>query len=112
MWARGVQGGEKVAWLAGFYANNVVQSPTYTLTTQWQQYTVDLTGHDLTNVAGAFGFAVDGDERQLAGALIGVRPELEVADGDRHDVGQALVLRAGRELPDVRLAGVVNHPVD
>ncbi len=41
-----------------------------------------------------------------------VRPYLEVADGDRHDVRQRVIPFTLLELPDIRLARVVDDAVD
>ncbi|HYV05414.1 MAG TPA: hypothetical protein VFB82_12550, partial [Blastocatellia bacterium] len=69
-WARGEQGGEKVDFFMGGVGRNadtgVAEMPFPdstpvvkifpTLTTQWTQYTIDLTGKDLTYVLGGFGW--------------------------------------------------------
>jgi hypothetical protein len=44
--------------------------------------------------------------------LIGVRPELEVTDGDGDDVRQLGIRLSRLELADVRLARIVDHAVD
>jgi hypothetical protein len=59
-WARGERGGEKISWLAAYYALNEIETAPTTLTTAWAPYSIDLAGHDLTNVVGAFGYRVWG----------------------------------------------------
>lgn len=59
-WARGEQGGEEVAWLATFNALNEIETAPVTLSTTWAPYTIDLSGRDLTNVVGAFGYRIYG----------------------------------------------------
>ncbi|RKY34322.1 MAG: hypothetical protein DRP78_06730 [Candidatus Omnitrophota bacterium] len=64
--AKGVNGGEKVTFGAGGigapppYGKGdtfSVNMPTQTLTTDWQQYTVDLSGLDMSHVIGGFKWA-------------------------------------------------------
>lgn len=61
VWARGERGGEKLSFMAAFYAGRKVETPSISLNNQWTEYTIDLNGADLTNVVGAFGYTVDGD---------------------------------------------------
>lgn len=60
-WARGAAGGEKIEFLVGGilgqYADSVQPARStgvVTLTANWQQYTIDLTGVDLSRIAGGF----------------------------------------------------------
>jgi hypothetical protein len=69
-WARGQAGGEKVSFFMGgvgrdpntgqptapFPDSTPVVKQTFTLTTQWTQYSLDLTGKDLSYVLGGFGW--------------------------------------------------------
>ncbi|MGR3310133.1 MAG: hypothetical protein ACUZ77_05095 [Candidatus Brocadiales bacterium] len=75
-WARGELGGEKIEFFVGgigrdpFTGEPVEPHPdsfprvppvgqVTTLTTEWQEYTIDLTGQDLSYVIGGFGWAAD-----------------------------------------------------
>ena len=60
-WARGKQGGEiaefKVGGLKGVYSDSLrpaQSSGPITLTAKWLQYTIDLTGKDLSHIMGGF----------------------------------------------------------
>lgn len=60
-WARGAQGGEKaefkVGGITGTYSDSVseaVSTGVITLSDEWKQYTIDLTGKDLSHVIGGF----------------------------------------------------------
>ena len=60
-WARGAQGGEKaefkVGGIGGPYPDSIqpaVSTGVITLSSDWQQYTIDLTGKDLSHVIGGF----------------------------------------------------------
>ncbi|HNX82229.1 MAG TPA: hypothetical protein PKL77_08805 [Candidatus Omnitrophota bacterium] len=66
-WARGAKGGEViqkfvVGGIKGQYPDtaNVEMGPV-TLTPQWQQYTINLAGKDLTYVSGGFGWVTTAD---------------------------------------------------
>ena len=67
-WARGEKGGEvlnefKIGGIQGEYADtDVAGIGPVKLTTEWKQYTIDLTGKDLSRIAGCFGWATSGDE--------------------------------------------------
>ena len=59
-WARGEKGGErieefKLGGITGEYADSDTAGiGPVVLTTQWQQYTIDLTGKDLSSISGGF----------------------------------------------------------
>jgi exo-beta-1,3-glucanase (GH17 family) len=62
-WVRGQTGTESVQFLAGgitgTYGDSLqpaVKTPVLTLSTTWQQVTIDLTGTDLTHIIGGFGW--------------------------------------------------------
>jgi hypothetical protein len=65
-WARGSAGGERVDFFFGaikppkpFYDTDTARIST-TLTTEWNQYSIDLTGKNLTRIKTGFGWAVAG----------------------------------------------------
>jgi hypothetical protein len=76
VWVRGEEGGEKIEFFAGgigrgpFTGNPIKPYPdsfprmpavgqVITLTTEWQKYTIDLTGQDLSYVVGGFGWVAN-----------------------------------------------------
>jgi hypothetical protein len=67
-WARGGKGNEvinefKVGGIQGEYADtDVAGIGPVKLTTAWKQYTIDLTGKDLSRIAGGFCWAASADE--------------------------------------------------
>jgi hypothetical protein len=67
-WCRGEKGNEvinefKVGGIQGEYADtDVAGIGPVKLTTEWKQYSIDLTGKDLTRIAGLFCWATSGDE--------------------------------------------------
>jgi hypothetical protein len=67
-WARGEKGNEvinefKVGGIQGEYADtDVAGIGPVKLTTTWKQYTIDLTGKDLSRIAGGFCWAASADE--------------------------------------------------
>jgi len=67
-WARGAQGGEKIAefkmgGITGEYSDtdSVTMGPIE-LTKEWKQYTLDLSGKDLSNIIGGFCFALSKED--------------------------------------------------
>ncbi len=75
-WARGERGGEKIEFFMGGvgrdtktgipiqpYPDSTPRIPSwytlFTLTTDWQQYTIDLTGADLSYILGGFGWVAN-----------------------------------------------------
>ncbi len=66
-WARGENGGErieefKIGGISGDYPDTDVASiGPVVLTPEWQQYTIDLSGRDLTYIIGGFGFSTNVD---------------------------------------------------
>jgi hypothetical protein len=65
--ARGEKGGETVEFKAGgisgeFPDSFKAEGPVETLTTQWREYEIDLSGQDLTTVIGGFVFALPKDK--------------------------------------------------
>jgi len=65
-WARGRAGGERVDFFFGaikspkpYYDTDTARINT-TLTTEWKQYSIDLTGKDLTRIKTGFGWTVAG----------------------------------------------------
>lgn len=59
-WAKGKDGNEEIKFLAGHdCGDSVEEEKTVTLESKWQQYTIDLTDKDLSNITGAFGFSID-----------------------------------------------------
>ncbi len=67
-WARGEKGNEvinefKVGGIQGEYADtDVAGVGPVKLTTTWKQYTIDLTGKDLSRIAGGFAWSASADE--------------------------------------------------
>jgi len=67
-WARGEKGNEvinefKIGGIQGEFADtDVAGIGPVKLTTEWKQYTIDLTGKDLSRIAGGFAWATSGDE--------------------------------------------------
>ncbi len=62
-WARGDEGGEvvtfKMGGVRGPHADTAeAATPKLTLTSEWNLFTIDLTGADLSNVVGGFAFVV------------------------------------------------------
>ena len=66
-WARGEKGGErieefKIGGITGEYADSDVAGiGPVVLTTEWQQFTIDLTGKDLSSISGGFCWATNLD---------------------------------------------------
>jgi hypothetical protein len=66
-WARGEKGGErleevKIGGITGEYADSDVAGiGPLVLTTEWQQFTIDLEGKDLTSISGGFCWATNLD---------------------------------------------------
>jgi hypothetical protein len=80
-WARGRTGGEKVDFYFG-----AIKSPkpffdtdtgkiTTTLTADWKQYTIDLSGKDLTRIKTGFGWSLAGQGRPVTFYLDDIRYE-------------------------------------
>ncbi|MDD3052924.1 MAG: hypothetical protein WCS83_02030 [Endomicrobiia bacterium] len=67
-WARGANGGEKIAefkvgGITGEYPDSDSSSiGPIELTKEWQKYTIDLTGKDLSHIIGGFCFAASKDD--------------------------------------------------
>ena len=67
-WARGAQGGEKIAefkvgGITGEYPDTDSSSiGPIELTKEWQKYTIDLDGKDLSHIIGGFCFAASKDD--------------------------------------------------
>ena len=74
-WAKGANGGEKIAefkvgGITGEYPDSdSAQIGPIELTKEWQKYTIDLTGKDLSNIIGGFCFAASKDDNPN-GAII------------------------------------------
>ena len=74
-WAKGGNGGEKIAefkvgGITGEYPDSdSAQIGPIELTKEWQKYTIDLTGKDLSNIIGGFCFAASKDDNPN-GAII------------------------------------------
>lgn len=70
-WARGAKGGEvinecKVGGLNGQFSDtDVAILGPITLTTEWQQYTIDLAGKDLSYIIGGFALSINIDMNPL-----------------------------------------------
>jgi hypothetical protein len=66
-WARGAKGGEKiqkfiVGGIEGAYPDStMVEIGPIELTDQWKEYTINLTGKDLTSISGGFGWTTTVD---------------------------------------------------
>ena len=68
-WAKGARGGEKVKFLVGGVGTNndpypdslrpAVSTGFIPLTSEWQRYTIDLRGKNLTRLIGGFGWVTD-----------------------------------------------------
>jgi hypothetical protein len=70
-WARGETGGEKVKFLFGVIKPEKPHSDTATgeldvvLTREWRQYSIDLTGKDLSRIKTGFGWTLAGQGKPL-----------------------------------------------
>jgi hypothetical protein len=70
-WARGQAGGEKVDFYIGAiksdkpFPDTAITRITTTLTTDWKQYTIDLTGKNLTRIKTGFGWSLAGQGHPL-----------------------------------------------
>ena len=65
-WARGENGGEKIEFKVGGITGNypdslqpAVSSGVITLTNEWKQYSIDLTGKDLSHIIGGFAWVTN-----------------------------------------------------
>lgn len=67
-WARGAQGGEKIAeFKVGGITGDMPDTDStsigpVTLTKEWKHYTIDLTGKDLSHIVGGFAWAASRDD--------------------------------------------------
>ena len=71
-WVRGETGGERVQFLVGGidgdYGDSLypaVKTPVLRLSTTWRQVTIDLTGADLTQIIGGFGWVATGQDNPV-----------------------------------------------
>jgi hypothetical protein len=70
LWARGAKGGEKLAsFKVGGITGNIPDSDSaeigpIELTKDWKQYSIDLAGKDLSNIAGGFCWSASKDDNQ------------------------------------------------
>lgn len=70
-WARGSAGGERVDFFFGTikppkpYYDTDTSKISATLTTDWKQYTIDLTGKNLTRIKTGFGWSLAGQGRPV-----------------------------------------------
>jgi len=70
-WARGSVGGERVDFFFGAikppkpYFDTDTQKISTTLTTDWKEYTIDLTGKNLTRIKTGFGWSLAGQGRPV-----------------------------------------------
>jgi hypothetical protein len=118
-WARGVVGGESVRFFAGGiggpgmpYPDSIqpqVTSGFIQLSTQWQQYTLDLTGKDLRHVVGGFGWMTDtshapqGVSFYLDDVVYSHSPALQALSGGPEDGARsAHIMLPGDRLPKIR----------
>ena len=80
-WARGREGGEKVDFYFGAikspkpFFDTATGKITTTLTADWKQYTIDLTGKDLTRIKTGFGWSLAGQGRPVTFYLDDIRFE-------------------------------------
>jgi hypothetical protein len=59
-WARGSSGNEEIKFIVGHdCGDSVNKEKIFKLDNTWQQYMIDLSDSDLTNITGAFGFSID-----------------------------------------------------
>jgi hypothetical protein len=59
-WARGSRGNEEIKFIVGHdCGDSVNKEKIIRLGNTWQNYTIDLTGANLSNITGAFGFSID-----------------------------------------------------
>ncbi len=71
-WAKGEKGGEKVAFKFGIlgkdkkYPDSATGLLESTLTNQWQQFTIDVTGKDLSRIKTGFGWSLAGQGGPVA----------------------------------------------
>lgn len=75
-WARGEKGGEKaefkVGGITGAYPDSIktpVSTDVVVLSDKWQQYTIDLTGKDLSHVIGGFDWATSKDQNPYGSTI-------------------------------------------
>ena len=77
-WARGAEGGEKVSIGIGNIGNDKRYHDTFsgkkdlTLTSEWQQFEIDLTGKNLTRIKSALYFTTSSDGKPKTFFLDGV----------------------------------------
>jgi hypothetical protein len=77
-WARGAEGGEKVSIGIGNIGNDKRYHDTFsgkkdlTLTSEWQQFEIDLTGKNLTRIKSALYFTTSSDGKPQTFFLDGV----------------------------------------
>lgn len=80
-WARGRAGGEKVDFYIGAiksdkpFPDTAIARITTTLTPDWKQYTIDLTGKNLTRIKTGFGWSLAGQGHPVAFYLDDIRYE-------------------------------------
>jgi hypothetical protein len=81
-WARGEQGGEKVNFLVGIIGSekkypdsDKAELKDVTLTKDWQPYSIDLEGKDLTQIKTAFGWTLAGQGKPVTFYLDEIRFE-------------------------------------
>ena len=81
-WARGEKGGESVAFLCGligkekaFFDTAQAKLPVTGLTKEWKQYTIDLTGKDLSRIKTGFGWTLAGSGEPITFYLDDIRYE-------------------------------------
>jgi hypothetical protein len=59
-WARGLNGDEEIKFIVGHdCGDSVNKEKLIKLENTWQQYSIDLSDSDLSNITGAFGFSID-----------------------------------------------------
>jgi len=81
-WARGAKGGETVAFLVGiigddkkFHDTSLTKLDNVSLTTKWTEYTIDLTGKDLSRIKTGFGWTLGGSGSPITFYLDDIRYE-------------------------------------
>jgi len=79
-WARGAEGGEKVKFVIGVikdkqFNDSAHAEATETLTNDWKQYSINLTGKNLSTIKTGFGWVVGGQRQPVTFYLDDIRYE-------------------------------------
>ena len=81
LWARGEAGGEKVTFFCGgkkndsAYSNTAGGESVVELTKDWKQYSIDLSGKDLSRIKNGFGWSVGGQGKPVTFYVVDIQYE-------------------------------------